>query len=172
MVEKETTQNNLAELFYIFNLMGTIVFFFKVTDLIEGSKIIIYMYKGKVRNCGLILLFYKYSYNSSTAWSPQIRKNLIYPSYLFVWRTPFLLTWDPVDGESKAFDEYRRFWANAALECLRMGNPAIGVLGALPGELAHVDPKAFIVPERRLWPGAFSTLSDSLLWPNAAETLK
>ena len=53
-----------------------------------------------------------------------------------------------------------------------MGNPAIGVLGALPGELAHVDPIAFIVLERRLWPGAFSTLSESRLWPNADETLK
>ena len=69
-------------------------------------------------------------------------------------------------------DEYRLFWANAALECLRIGKPAIGVFGALPGELAHVDPRAFIVPERRLCPGAFSTLSDNLLCPNAADTLK
>ena len=53
-----------------------------------------------------------------------------------------------------------------------MGNPAMGVFGALPGELAHVEPNAFIVPESLLWPGAFSTLSDSLLCPNAADTLK
>ena len=53
-----------------------------------------------------------------------------------------------------------------------MGNPAIGVFGALPGELAQVEPIAFIWPESRLCPGAFSTLSDSRLCPNADETLK
>ena len=53
-----------------------------------------------------------------------------------------------------------------------MGNPAIGVFGALPGELAQVEPIAFIWPESRLCPGAFNTLSDSLLCPNADDTLK
>ena len=54
-----------------------------------------------------------------------------------------------------------------------MGNPAMGVFGALPGVLAQVEPiGAFIVFERRLWPGAFNTLSDNRLCPKADDTLK
>ena len=47
-----------------------------------------------------------------------------------------VLTWEfEVEGDRSAFEEYLRFWAKAALECLRMGKP-MGVPGVLPGELA------------------------------------
>ena len=50
-----------------------------------------------------------------------------------------------------------------------MGKPTPrGVPGTLPGE-ETVDPR---IPDNRLCPGVVSTLSDSLLCPKAADTLR
>ena len=64
-----------------------------------------------------------------------------------------------MEGESKAFEEYRRLAAKA-LECLLIGNPTLsGVPGALPGELT--DDPTRPTPDMRRLPGAVSTLSES-----------
>ena len=74
-----------------------------------------------------------------------------------------------VDGDKRALEEYRLLAAKAALEWRRIGNPTPrGVPGALPGD-ETVEP---IIPDNFLWPGVVRTLSDSLLWPKAADTLK
>ena len=75
------------------------------------------------------------------------------------------LTCAAVEGDNSAFDEYLRLCANAADECLLIGNPT-GVPGADPGELAALlRALASLLP-----PGAVSTLSEGLRCPNAADT--